>query len=589
MLTSERAERVRAEHINILFSNAPIGTTGAMLAGVLLAALVYLADATAATTVCVWIGILFIVFAAHIALCVAHWRRRPPPAGWRFWSRCFLAASLAEGVIWGGGSVAMMMASGGFERELTVMIVVAPVAACAIAAYGPYLPAFVSFMAPSMAPYMIYSVLMGDAAHWVTASLVALFLIATSAIAWRFNSALADILRLRFENAELVENLREQTRRAEAANVAKSRFLASASHDLRQPIHALGMFVGALRGRQMDEEGRRILGNVERSIAALDGLFSALLDISKIDAGVVEKRPRVFAIQPLLERIVGDHVAAAQAKGVGIRVAPCAAAVETDPILIERILRNIVTNAIRFTQRGRIVVGCRRRGARLRVDVIDTGPGVPPQETSRIFEEFHQLENPERDRAKGLGLGLAIVSRLARLLECAVEVESRVARGSRFSVYLPRSARQPLVAPMASVAPRVAEQGLVLVVDDEIMIQQGLAALLQEWGFTALTAGSGAEMLEKIADCRETPRLILCDFRLRGDENGIKVLRELQAQYEEEIAGLLITGDTAPERLRESVESGLMLLHKPVSPNRLKAAIDRLLAGAAPDAAFAEV
>jgi CheY-like chemotaxis protein len=226
-----------------------------------------------------------------------------------------------------------------------------------------------------------------------------------------------------------------------------------------------------------------------------------------------------------------------------------------------------------------VLVGC-RRGALASVEVWDTGRGIPPEQQENIFQEFYQLGNPERDRAKGLGLGLAIVRRLTALLDCPLSLRSEPGRGSVFKLGLPcavPSAPLPLAMPGVELASSVAGSGLVLVLDDELAIQEAMRSLLASWGFAVITAGSFSEMLGRIATCPNRPALIICDYRLRGQENGIDVIQRLQAEYNEDIPAMLITGDTAPDRLKEAQESGFVLLHKPVANSRLRAAIGHVM------------
>ena len=253
--------------------------------------------------------------------------------------------------------------------------------------------------------------------------------------------------------------LRRQKELAEEANLSKSRFLAAASHDLRQPIHALGMFVGALARHPMTDEMRRLVEQIEGSVGAMDGLFNSLLDISKLDAGVVQSHVRSFAIGPLLQRISDEFAGEAQRKGLRLTLCPCSAFVASDPVLLERILRNIVSNAVRYTDQGRILVGC-RRGPRLSVQVWDTGRGIAQADRERVFQEFYQVDNFERDRAKGLGLGLAIVRRLTLLLDHPLELRSQIGRGSVFKLSLPTAQAEAGIeaASPAAVFPGVARR-----------------------------------------------------------------------------------------------------------------------------------
>ena len=281
----------------------------------------------------------------------------------------------------------------------------------------------------------------------------------------------------------MVRDLRIQKEAAEEANVAKSKFIATASHDLRQPVHALGLLAGALQGHAMNDDMRRLVGQIGGSVTAMDGLFDSLLDISRLDAGVVETQIEDFPIQPVLERVCRDYLIEADTKGLRLVWSRCSAIVRTDPFLLERILRNLVSNAVRYTDRGGIVVGC-RRGNRLRVEVWDTGRGIPLEQQGQVFREFFQLETPERDRAKGLGLGLAIVDRLAKLLDCAVTLRSEPGKGSVFMISVALAQGQRLGVPSPQGAPMfVMPRGLILVIDDDPVIQSAMQSLLS-WGMT---------------------------------------------------------------------------------------------------------
>ncbi len=327
----------------------------------------------------------------------------------------------------------------------------------------------------------------------------------------------------------------------------------------------------------MNEEMRRLVEQIGGSVTAMDGLFNSLLDISRLDAGVVETRIEDFPIEPLLERVCRDWLAEAEAKGLRLIWSRCSAIVRTDPFLLERILRNFVSNAVRYTDRGRIVVGC-RRGNRLRVEVWDTGRGIPLDQQREVFREFFQLGNLERDRAKGLGLGLAIVDRLAKLLDCPVTLRSTPGKGSVFKISVALAGRQRLSAPSPQRAPMFAmPSGLILVIDDDPVIQSAMQSLLSSWGHDVIVAGSGAEMLDRVATGSRRPDLIVCDYRLRDGENGIGVIKRLQSNYSERVPAVLITGDTASDRLKEAQESGLILLHKPVAEIKLRATVGNLM------------
>ena len=248
-------------------------------------------------------------------------------------------------------------------------------------------------------------------------------------------------------------------------------------------------------------------------------------------------------------------------------------------MLLETILRNVLSNAVRYTDRGRIFVGCRQMDGYARIDVIDTGRGIARRELERVFEEFYQVGNPERDRAKGLGLGLAIVKRIAALIRCEVGIDSKLGRGTRVSVRVPLTEAPPAAAPMAGgVAEAAIRPGVVFVIDDELSIRRAMGALLMSWGHRVVVAGSGPEILGVAAESPLKPDLVICDLRLRERENGIQLMNRLRCEYNDEIPGILMTGDTAPERLAEARQSGYLVLHKPASSAKLRAAMTMLLA-----------
>jgi two-component system, sensor histidine kinase len=570
------SDRIRAEQIRILYRTGPVGVVGAAVAAVVLAGLLQSLGSSALLGTEVWLACLVLVVAGHLALCRRYWRAAPADTAWRPWARWFTLFSAAEGTIWGVASMSLTT-PGQLDQHLLVLLVAATIVSGAVAAYGSYLPAFYALLLPAIVPYGIASVGGHGPFDHAIAMLVPTYIVAIAALAVRINANFLETLRLRFENLDLVQELRIQKEAAEQANVAKSSFLAAASHDLRQPVHALGMFVGALQGHAMNDEMRSLVEHIGSSVSAMDGLFNSLLDISRLDAGIVDTHIEAFPIQPLLARVCRDYAAESQAKGLRLVLHPCSAIVRTDPVLIERILRNLVSNAVRYTDRGRVVVGCRHQNG-LSIEVWDTGRGIPLEKQKQVFQEFYQLSNTERDRAKGLGLGLAIVDRLATLVDCRLTLRSELGKGSVFKIGIQLADKQLHWAAPALEAPESAmPRGLILVVDDEAAIQQAMQSLLSSWGHDVIVAGSCAGMLERIATCSIRPDLIVCDYRLRVGENGIAVVERLRSEYNEDIPAVLITGDTAPDRLKDAQESGFVLLHKPVANSKLRAAIGNLM------------
>jgi signal transduction histidine kinase/ActR/RegA family two-component response regulator len=394
-------------------------------------------------------------------------------------------------------------------------------------------------------------------------------------LATEFNHMAA---RLRESYAGLEQKVEERTHELEAANQSKSRFLAAASHDLRQPMHALGLFIAQLRARIHEPETLALVGKVESAVTALQELLDALLDISRLDAGVVSPTPVDFRLQPLLTRLDVAFAPQAERKGVRLRAAPTRLAVLSDPVLLERILLNLLANAVRYTERGAILIGARRRGDRMRVEVWDTGVGIAPEHRDAIFQEFYQIGNLERDRAKGLGLGLAIAARLARLLGSRIDVRSYPGKGSVFAIELPVGvARAEVEAASTLALTEVLPGARVLVVDDDALVRDAMASVLTQWGCRVAMAANGDEAVALLGGEGGTPDAVLCDYRLPNGETGVDVIARLRAAASREIPAALITGDTAPERLREARQAGHALLHKPVHPAKLRALLEQLL------------
>ncbi|QQN67299.1 MASE1 domain-containing protein [Bradyrhizobium diazoefficiens] len=379
---------------------------------------------------------------------------------------------------------------------------------------------------------------------------------------------------LRRAQIELERKVAERTQELELANAAKSRFLAMASHDLRQPLHALGLFVAQLRTPLSSRERTKTIERVDAARKELDEMFNSLLDISRLDAGMLTPKITEFPIAHLLQKIERTFNQATREKGLQLRIRRSNAWVRSDPMLLERILLNLVSNAVRYTLRGGIIVGCRRRGETLRIEVWDTGPGIPEDQKQNIFGEFFQVPGQERNRSGGLGLGLAIVDGLRLLLDHRIDLASRVGRGSRFAIELPIvdecvTSTAPVDSPYPGAFP--AEGKRILVVADAPMVKEGTGGLLGNWGYSVLTAGSDEAALMRVAQRQERPDLIISDYHLANGKIGIRAIEQINAAFGSSIPAILISGDTAAEPLRDANERGYILLHKPVDPMRLRA------------------
>ena len=393
------------------------------------------------------------------------------------------------------------------------------------------------------------------------------FVIAVIAIPWYVSLLIA---RVQTANRRTEEARGE----AEAANVAKTRFLAAASHDLRQPMQALSMYASVLEQRVADADARRIVHGVQLSVTTLERMFDSLLDIAKIESGVVRPSVVVFPLMPLVERVIEGERAIAEQKGLELRVRRTSASVRSDPALLERMLTNLVTNAIRYTERGRILVGCRRVGpSRLRLEVVDSGIGIALEEQERIFEEYYQLSG---NSAQGLGLGLPIVRSLGELLGHRVSVRSAMGRGSVFSIDLPRAAEVPTRVPAAAAPVASLHRLRVALVDDDVEIRRSMAMLLESWGCRTVAAGSAGEIEDALAAQGIVPDALIVDYRLAGTMTGLQVMERLRKRFGRELPTLVISGTANPAQL-QSRAPGVPFAIKPVAPGKLRAFLSQTL------------
>ncbi len=367
---------------------------------------------------------------------------------------------------------------------------------------------------------------------------------------------------------------------AERADQDKSRFLAIASHDLRQPVHALGLFATTLEKRLRGSGEEVIASNIVRSIDGLERSFNAMLDISRLDAGTIEPNFQHFPLRDLFRRLDMYFSGLAEHARLSLRLAPGGKSVTSDPQLLERILGNLIQNAIKYTERGGMVVVARTTATHLNIEVWDTGMGIREADLPHIFEEFYQVSRRERARIQGLGMGLAIVKRLAMLLGHSLTVKSRHGQGTMFRIGIPLGGLPGIVdettaadtLPMAAPEPRT-----IMILDDDEAIREGLALLLEEWGYQAIAADSfqQAERLARTLDL--PPDLVLSDLHLGEGPDGIDAIEAIRRGCGCDIPAILITGDTSHEELRRASDSGYMVLCKPVQPRKLLNALRGLV------------
>jgi len=580
--------RARADQVATLYSRWHLTSVSMGLGAVILCVVMW--DYVAAGAMIGWLVLIALNQGWRGALARA-WRRVRPGAAAAFrWGRYWTVGSTLAGVLWGIAGWVTYPASPPHDALLIVCMFGVALGGLNLTAV--YRPSFYGFVLPALVPLIVRVALVADSVHLFTAFVMAVVLLFVVGFGHRLNDVLTQSLAMRYENVDLIAELRQNTRAAheargaaESANRAKSQLLAAASHDLRQPLHALGLYVAALAARAKETEWRGLVGSVQQAAETLDLQFAQLLDLSRLEAGVLRPERQSVALAPLLAQIAVEFAPQAAGRGLSFAMVPTHLAIDSDPALFARILRNLVSNAVRYTRRGGIVVGARRRGARVAVEVVDTGVGIAVEHQTRIFEEFYQVRNNiVSDKADGgMGLGLAIVRGLADVLRHDVTIVSRLGNGSRFAIVAQRA--PPQIGPpprrhMLNAPPaRHALAGaLIAVVDDDAASVDAMRVLFGAWG--AAVAG-GADVDSLLASCGDTaryPDLIVADLRLAGGASGVDAVLRLRNEFGAAIPALVISGDTGSAAERRVRDAGLALLPKPVVAATLKSAALALVA-----------
>ena len=577
----DRALLVRAEQIRAQYRVMPGGFIGSAVVATVVVAML---DRLSLRVLLPWLCAVYTLSAARFIL----WRwfesADPGAAQMERWGRFATAAGGLSGVLWGIGGIVLHDPTS-LPHQLFVLVATTGLGFTSTYMTAPFLPAFLAYVCPSFVLSCVPFLLDGDRIHLAIGIGSLMLLPLVVQFAAHVSRTFLESVNVRLQNSELMAELRSQKDAAEEANIAKSRFLAVASHDLRQPLHALGLFVQALQESSIAAHERHLVGNIRRSVDAMEELFDALLDISRLDAGAVRPRVETFGLASLFDRLDFEYGPIARQKGLSLRVMKTSAYIRSDASLIERIVRNLVSNAVRYTDRGGLVLGCRRQAGGLRIEVWDTGRGIPAQKHCEVFREFTQLDAADREHRKGLGLGLAIVERLARLLEHELRLRSIPGRGSVFSVGVPRGREEDVIANTAVEHTTAFDLTgvLILVIDPEPAARQAMEALLGKWNCEVITAASGVQMREKLPMVLRVPSLIISDYRPPAPATlgagptlaGIDMLRD---EFNTEIPAVLLSGDGgAEDSARDEEVAGLPVLQKPLNPARLRTLIANLL------------
>jgi signal transduction histidine kinase/CheY-like chemotaxis protein len=575
----ELAIKVRREQVTSLYRQLPTSIGGTLIGMLVLAAAMW--RVSPHVTLLGWCVLMTANQGWRAALHTRFFRAHVPDAQIDRWALYWATGAGISGLLW-GSTAFLFLTSTAPHHQVVLTVLVFGVTTGAVPLIASDRWSFYAFVVPALLPYVLRNAFEDEVGSGLLMVIEFVVMLAIISFGRNYNRLLARSLQDRFQNEALAERLQQQNlelavarEAAEAASRSKTQFFAAASHDLRQPLHALGLFASALNDKVHDPGVTRLVASVKASVSALDSLFNELLDISKIDAGVIEPNLEYFRASSVLDRLRSDFEPEASEKGLRLSVRPTKAYLHGDPVLLERILRNLLSNALRYTERGGVVLGCRRRGEQMVFEVWDSGTGIPGDQQRRVFEEFYQIGNPERSNKRGLGLGLSIVKRLSDLLGYKIELASRSGRGTvfRFSVPLgmppePAPCARPAEPPRGNIA-----GGMIVVIDDEASILDGMTWLLTDWGAEVIASASGTDVIEKVYAAGRLPDMIIADYRLAGGRTGAQVIDELRHQLDPEIPAILLTGSTTPECVEEASRSGCSLLLKPADPDALRALI----------------
>jgi signal transduction histidine kinase/CheY-like chemotaxis protein len=576
------------DHVRALYVQTPASLTGNAVGLALVTAIFW--SLASPVVMLAWVGTGSVLWGLRL-LHYLRWRGRRDAgdALLRAWRSSWKALVLLQGAMW-GVAVWTFWGLGSVYHQTALMLIVYTYCLGSVQLLATQSRVFLAFISLVLLPTIAR--VASDASHpwhWQLAGILTLLFGITVLMARTYGSALGQAITLKARTDELAEKLRQETvvadgarRAAEAASRAKTQFFAAASHDLRQPLHAMGLFAEALRQRSHDPEVASLVNSINESVDALEGLFSELLDITRIDSGGVEVRPEPVRMREMLARLRLQFEPVAFEKGLMLSFRGEAHVAQADPVLLERILRNLVSNAIRYTDDGGVLVSCRARAGKLLVQVWDTGIGISEASLPRIFDEFFQAQSNrplEPHQRKGLGLGLAIVKRLTDLMAVPISVRSRVGHGTVFSVELPMGKAPRSVEPLpgsAKASLGLTLQGrLITVVEDEAAVREGLVVLLQAWGARVEAFDTVEGVREWLASGRaERPDLLLVDYRLPQGSTGIDALVALRAHWAgARLPAILITGSSLGGHEDEALKHDYHLLIKPVLPNKLRAMI----------------
>lgn len=571
---TDHERKIYQEQIRLIYNQGPVLVAGATLCAFIITA--FLWRQLPLSTLLIWLAAIGASTVLRVWLIFVYLKAKEATRQLPIWGPLFWLGTLTAGLIWGAWPLVFYQLYS-TEYLLLISTIFAGMVAVSAASGSIYLPSFLSFSVPLILPLALTHISSGNDSLVLTGLLLIMFLAVNFFLSVRGNSHFRELLRSQIENNELMNRLAEEKRIAERAVIAKSRFLAAASHDLRQPLHAMGLFLSALRQREFDDKKLEIIDDMANSSEALNGLFNSLLDVSRLDAEIIDFNPSHITAEDIFDGLRAQFTHQAAEKNIQLIVEPGSHVFYSDAILLERVLRNLFSNAVQYTEHGSILLSCsdNNDGSKL-ITLTDTGIGIPAESVEDVFSEYYQLNNLSRDRSKGLGLGLAIVQRLCELMDIELKMESEEGVGTVFTLLVPGG--DP-----AQIKPRIrrdksmeAKDRRILVIDDEVQVLQGMRHMLEGWGCKVMLAESTRDALKIIALSEEQPELIISDFRLH-ESDGMDAVEAIREALDQDVPAIIISGDTSPERLKQVKKTGLLFLHKPVRADELHQHMQTLL------------
>lgn len=527
-------------------------------------------------------AIWLLILTSARAYLVGYFRKQENIEYPTYWLKLFAATTFISGVSWG---VLLLQALYPVSNNevLFISFVLMGMVGGSLLSLSCYLPAYFSFSIPVLIPFAIQLFIFDSTSFSYSGFLAIIFLVAMLGLSITVNRNVIDSIKLRLMNVDLLKDLKIQKKLADIANSDKSRFLTATSHDLRQPLYAIDLYLGALQAELQSSKQFELLDKVKISSKTLADLLNSLMDVFKLDSGEVQTDFKYFDLTKMLTDMSAEYEQQAKEKGIEIKTSLDKAVVNTDPVLLGRILRNLISNAINHNEDCCLTISTTLNNGEVRVAISDSGKGIAALELDNIFSEFYQLNNPERDKNKGLGLGLAIVKRLSSLLNIHIEVASEEGKGSQFSLILPLETDGRKTPPQQKVD-LVSDLDLaglfVVVVDDEETVRDATKMLLRSWGCEVLSASSQSELIATLSqDDYPVPDLLISDYRLRDNKSGLDAVAAVYDYFKAEIPVIIITGDSSEKIASEVTAENHMLVLKPINSQTLREKIEKLLKG----------